>query len=47
MKKKRDQKKIYWDYKKDYAKIEWIEDDVIIINGITLELPYDNYDFRD
>lgn len=39
-------KKIYWKNKIDYAQIEWIDDDTVEINGITIHLPHEAYDFR-
>lgn len=37
--------KVYWD-RTDSAKIEWIDEDTVKINNITLELPYETYDYR-
>ena len=39
-------KKIYWEYKIDYAIIEWLDDDTVVINGVQLELPKETYDYR-
>ena len=39
-------KNIYWDYKIEEAIIEWIDDDVVIINGIELKVPYEKFDWR-
>ncbi|MFJ7735875.1 DUF5412 domain-containing protein [Lysinibacillus sp. NPDC097287] len=39
-------KKIYWQYKESTARIEWIDDDTVKINTVTLELPHETYDYR-
>ena len=39
-------KNIYWNYREDTAKIEWIDDDTVVINGHTLEVPNEKFDFR-
>ncbi len=39
-------KNIYWKYKTDCAVIEWVDNDTVIINNVTLDLPDDTYDWR-
>ena len=39
-------KNIYWNYREDTAEIEWIDDDTVVINGHTLEVPNEKFDFR-
>lgn len=39
-------KNIYWNYREENADIEWIDDDTVVINGHTLNLPNDKFDFR-
>ncbi|MGG2063904.1 MULTISPECIES: DUF5412 domain-containing protein [unclassified Bacillus (in: firmicutes)] len=39
-------KNIYWNYKEDQANIEWKDEDTVIINGHTLHVPNETYDFR-
>ena len=39
-------KNIYWNYREDTAEIEWIDNDTVIINGHTLEVPNERFDFR-
>ncbi|MEC2078270.1 DUF5412 domain-containing protein [Metabacillus fastidiosus] len=39
-------KKIYWQYREENAKIEWINDNTVIINNVQLELPNETYDYR-
>lgn len=39
-------KNIYWNYREDTAEIEWIDNDTVIINGHTLEVPNEKFDFR-
>lgn len=39
-------KNIYWDYRIEEAEIEWMDDDVVIINGIRLKVPYEKFDWR-
>lgn len=39
-------KKIYWQYRENNAIIEWIDDDTVKINNVTLEVPYETYDFK-
>ncbi len=37
---------IYWDYKIKTAEIEWINNDVVSINGHVLNIHTDSYDYR-
>ena len=39
-------KNIYWDYKVYKSDITWEDDDVVIINGHKINLPYGKYDWR-
>ena len=39
-------KNIYWHDACDSADIKWMDDDTVKINGITLQLPYQTYDYR-
>ncbi|GMR68097.1 DUF5412 domain-containing protein [Bacillus sp. MN7755] len=40
-------KNVYWNYREDTAKIVWKDNDTVIINGHTLNVPEETYDFRD
>lgn len=40
------EKNIYWNYRCDSAEILWMDTDTVIINGITLDVKTDVYDFR-
>jgi len=42
---KKDQN-IYWNYREDAAVIEWFDEDTVEINGHTITLPDEKYDFR-
>ncbi len=37
---------IYWQYHAYDAQIEWISDELVIVNGITLNTLHDMYDYR-
>lgn len=39
-------KNIYWNYRESTAKIEWIDDDTVVINGHKLNAPKEKFDFR-
>lgn len=39
-------KNIYWNNREDTAKINWLSNDKVVINGHTLEVPNEKYDFR-
>ncbi|RCX08890.1 hypothetical protein DFR58_1401 [Anaerobacterium chartisolvens] len=43
---KKNPKNIYWNYREDNAKIEWIDNDTVIINGHKLNVPNERFDFR-
>lgn len=40
------ERNIYWKYHCTDAKIQWLDDDTAIINGITLDVWKDTYDYR-
>lgn len=37
---------IYWQYHAYDAQIEWLDDNVVTVNGITLNVMHDMYDYR-
>ena len=39
-------KNIYWNYRESAAQIEWLDNQTVVINGHTLEVPNDKYDWR-
>jgi len=39
-------KNIYWNYREDTADIEWIDNDTVVINGHTLNVPKEKFDYR-
>lgn len=39
-------KTIYWSYREESVDITWKDDDTVIINGHTLDVPGDTFDFR-
>lgn len=39
-------KNIYWNDRESTAKIEWIDDDTVVINGRRLNVPKEKFDFR-
>lgn len=39
-------KNVYWNAHEELAEIDWKDDDTVIINGHTLHVPGDRYDFR-
>lgn len=43
---RRKPKNIYWNYRQEKAKIEWIDDDTVIINGHELDVLNEKFDFR-
>ncbi|ENQ3077037.1 DUF5412 domain-containing protein [Bacillus sp. WLY-B-L8] len=43
---KNKEKNIYWNYREETANIEWIDNDTVVINGKTLNVPNDKFDFR-
>ncbi|MGE7688422.1 DUF5412 domain-containing protein [Lysinibacillus sp. NPDC097214] len=44
---KRKSKKIYWQYRESEAYIKWSDDDTVSINGVTLNMPDETYDYRE
>lgn len=44
--KNRNAKNIYWNYKEDSADIKWLDNDTVLINGHSLDVPKDKFDFR-
>ena len=39
-------KNIYWNYRESTAKIEWLDNKTVVINGHTLEVLNEKFDFR-
>lgn len=39
-------KNIYWNYREGEAEISWVDNDTVIINNHTLNVPNEKYDFR-
>lgn len=39
-------KNIYWNYREEDAEIFWVDNDTVIINNHTLNVPKEKYDFR-
>ncbi|MFP7486262.1 DUF5412 domain-containing protein [Priestia filamentosa] len=39
-------KNIYWNYREDTANIKWLDNDTVVINGHTLDVPNEKFDFR-
>lgn len=39
-------KNIYWNYRESTAKIEWLDNKTVVINGHTLEVLNERFDFR-
>ena len=39
-------KNIYWNYSEETANIEWTDNDTVVINGHTLNVPKEKFDFR-
>ena len=39
-------KNIYWNYKEESANITWSDNDTVLINGHSLNVPKDKFDFR-
>lgn len=40
------EKNIYWNYPCDSVDIQWADDDTVVINGISLNLSNQTYDYR-
>ncbi|MDQ6600973.1 DUF5412 domain-containing protein [Bacillus salipaludis] len=45
-KENRKPKNIYWNYHEETAKINWINDNTVIINGHKLNVPNETFDYR-
>lgn len=43
---KKKPKNIYWNYREEYADIEWVDNDTVIINEHRIDVTKDRYDFR-
>ncbi len=41
-----EKKNIYWGYHEDEADVHWLDDETVVINGRTLHVLQDVYDFR-
>lgn len=39
-------KNIYWNYREETADIHWVDSDTVTINGHTLNVPKEKFDFR-
>lgn len=39
-------KNIYWNYKEESADIKWLDHDTVTINGHSLDVPRDKFDYR-
>ncbi|MFP3919442.1 DUF5412 domain-containing protein [Lysinibacillus telephonicus] len=39
-------KNIYWNYREETASIQWLGNDKVMINGHTLNVPKEKFDFR-
>lgn len=39
-------KNIYWNYREEEAKVEWTDEDTVVINGHSLDVPHEVYDWR-
>ncbi|MGG1661182.1 DUF5412 domain-containing protein [Brevibacillus sp. NRS-1366] len=39
-------KNIYWNYREETADIQWKDNSTVVINGHTLHVPTDTFDFR-
>jgi len=37
---------MYWNYREDTATITWTDNNTVVINGNTLDVPNDKFDFR-
>ncbi|WP_420488292.1 DUF5412 domain-containing protein [Gottfriedia acidiceleris] len=44
--KEKKSKTVYWNYRERAADIEWIDNVTVVINGHTLNIPNDKFDFR-
>lgn len=39
-------KNIYWNYREESATITWTDNDTVVVNGQTLDVPHQKFDFR-
>ena len=39
-------KNIYWNYREETAEISWTDKDTVVINGVSLDVPGEAFDFR-
>jgi hypothetical protein len=39
-------KTVYWDAREETASISWTDPDTVVINGHTLNVPHDRFDYR-
>ncbi len=39
-------KNIYWNYREKTAHIEWVDNKTVVMNGHSLEVPHQKFDFR-
>ncbi|WP_370452596.1 DUF5412 domain-containing protein [Lysinibacillus sp. SGAir0095] len=39
-------KNIYWNYREETADIQWIDTNKVVINGYTLKVPHEKFDYR-
>ena len=37
---------IYWQYHEYSAEIKWVSDEIVVFNGVTLNVKNDMYDYR-
>ena len=44
--KNRKAKNIYWNHKEDSADLKWLDNATVMINGHSLDVPKDKFDFR-
>jgi len=44
--KRKEPQNIYWNYREEIAEITWKDNDTVVINGHTLDVPNDKFDFR-
>ncbi|MGF3104455.1 DUF5412 domain-containing protein [Rossellomorea sp. DUT-2] len=39
-------KNIYWNYREETAEITWTDEDTVVINEVSLDVPGEEFDFR-
>ncbi|RBP06221.1 DUF5412 domain-containing protein [Rossellomorea aquimaris] len=39
-------KNIYWNYREETAEIKWTDEDTVVVNGVSLDVPDEEFDFR-